>query len=150
MMDAFDSAEQKGRQIFQTYLDQMGIQGVFTKDKYNSVDCYVKTKRKKFVAELKVRYAYYDKYMIEVDKLEALLWKKKQYNLDIAYYICFYGDTMYAWDTNTILENATEPSYEWCKKHTVLNDGYEQKWVRYIPTDKANRYDKINGVWTKV
>ena len=149
-MDVFDEAELKGREIFQTYLDTKGIKGNYTKDKLNSVDCYFDSKGKKFVAELKVRYDYYDDFMIEVAKLEALLYKKKKQNLDVAFYICFFENRMYVWDTNTILKYATEPRLKWCKNHTVLNDGYRQKWVRFIATDKATRYDKINGIWTKV
>ena len=132
-MDVFDTAELKGREIFQTYLDTKGIKGNYTKDKLNSVDCYFDSKGKKFVAELKVRYDYYDDFMIEVDKLKALLYKKQQYNLNCAYYVCFFGNSMYMFTTDTIKNTGTF-TQKWCKRHTVLNDGYVLKDVVLVPT----------------
>ena len=61
--------EHKGRALFKSFLDQVGATGQPTKDSYDRVDYYFQIKGKKYVAEIKVRNAFYDDYLIEEDKL---------------------------------------------------------------------------------
>ena len=61
--------EHKGRALFKSFLDQVGATGQPTKDSYDRVDYYFQIKGKKYVAEIKVRNAFYDYYLIEEDKL---------------------------------------------------------------------------------
>ena len=62
-------SEHKGRALFKSFLDQVGATGQPTKDSYDRVDYYFQIKGKKYVAEIKVRNAFYDDYLIEADKL---------------------------------------------------------------------------------
>lgn len=147
-MNEFQKSELKGREIFKTFLDQVGATGQPTEESYDTVDYYFQLKGKKFVAELKVRNEYYDDYMIEVSKLKALQQKKEDEGLDGAFYICFYGNSMYVFSTNTITKYGAI-TQKWCKRHTVLNDGYRQKDVILVPTEKATKFEQIDGKWQK-
>ena len=75
-MNEFQKAENKGRQLFKSFLDQIGATGQPTVDTYDRVDYYFTYKGKKAVVEIKVRNAYYSDYLIEDDKLQALLKSK--------------------------------------------------------------------------
>ena len=55
--------------LFKSFLDQIGATSQPTKDSYDRVDYYFQIKGKKYVAEIKVRNAFYDDYLIEADKL---------------------------------------------------------------------------------
>ena len=101
-MNKFQESEQKGRALFKSFLDQVGAAGQPTKDSYDRVDYYFQIKGKKYVAEIKVRNAFYDDYLIEEDKLQALLQEKEDKGLDGAYYVCFYGNQMFLFSTNAI------------------------------------------------
>ena len=101
-MNKFQESEHKGRALFKSFLDQVGATGQPTKDSYDRVDYYFQIKGKKYVAEIKVRNAFYDYYLIEEDKLQALLQEKEDKGLDGAYYVCFYGNQMYLFSTNAI------------------------------------------------
>ena len=147
-MNKFKQYEQKGRHIFKTFLDQIGATGQPTEDDYDTVDYYFQVNGKKYVAEIKVRNTYYDDFMIEVDKLKALQYKKQQYNLNCAYYVCFFGNSMYMFTTDTIKNTGTF-TQKWCKRHTVLNDGYVLKDVVLVPTKNGTKLEQINGKWQK-
>lgn len=147
-MNGFQKAEHKGRQLFQSFLDQVGATGQPTEEDYDTVDYYFQVKDKKCVAEIKVRNAYYDDYMIEVGKLQALEKKKKEQDLDGAFYICFFGNSMYVFTTSIIKQYGTVTK-KWCKRHSVYYDGYRLKDVVLVPTNKATVFNKIDGIWTK-
>lgn len=147
-MNEFQKAENKGRQLFKSFLDQIGATGQPTEDSYDRVDYYFQIKGKKAVAEIKVRNAYYSDYLIEKDKLQALEDTKAQEGLDGAYYVCFYRNQMYIFSTNTIKQYG-RPQKKYCKRTTMGMDDYVLKDVILVPTDKANRFDLVDGIWQK-
>ena len=148
-MNKFQESEHKGRALFKSFLDQVGATGQPTKDSYDRVDYYFQIKGKKYVAEIKVRNAFYDDYLIEEDKLQALLQEKEDKGLDGAYYVCFYGNQMYLFSTNAIKQYG-RPKRKYCKRTTMGMCDYVLKDVILIPTDKASRYDLQDRKWHKV
>ena len=147
-MNKFQESENKGRQLFKSFLDQIGATGQPTEDIYDRVDYYFQLNGKKAVAEIKVRYSYYNSWIIEVDKLKALLQKRKERNLDGAIYVCFYGNSMYIYQISVIKKYGIRDTRK-CKDSTVAFSGYVLKDVLYVPNDKASRYDLVNGKWQK-
>lgn len=144
----FDEAENVGRVLFKSFLDQIGASGQPTVDKYDRVDYYFTLKDKKVVAEIKVRNDYYSEYLIEESKLEALKKKKMDNNQDVALYVCFYQDSMYIFTLGTIQQYGQKKTM-WLKGTTVEDSGYRWKDVRLVPTDQASRYDLKEGRWVK-
>ena len=43
---------------------------------------------------------------MEIDKFNAMVEDKKKKNLKASYYICFFGDTAYFYNTNNIIANS--------------------------------------------
>ena len=148
-MNKFQESEQKGRALFKSFLDQIGATGQPTKDSYDRVDYYVQIKGKKYVAEIKVRNAFYSDYLIEKDKLKALEDTKNSEGLDGAFYVCFYGNQMYLFSTKAIKQYGI-PQRKYCKRTTMGMDDYVLKDVILVPTDKATRFDLLNGKWHKI
>ena len=147
-MNEFQKSEQKGRLLFKSFLDQIGATGQPTEDQYDKVDYYFQVNGKKVVAELKVRNEYYDEYIIEEAKLQALQQKKIDKGLDGAFYICFYSNQMYVFTVSDILKYGIRQQ-KWCKRSTVLNNGYILKDVLLVPTNRATKFEQINGKWQK-
>ena len=148
-MNKFTEAENKGRQLFKSFLDQIGATGQPTENTYDRVDYFFSLKGKEAVAEIKVRNAYYSDYLIEDDKLQALIKTKADKGLKMAYYVCFYQNQMYIFNTDTITRYGISQK-KYCKRTTMGMDDYVLKDVVLVPTDKASRYDLINGKWQKV
>ena len=147
-MNEFQKAENKGRQLFKSFLDQIGATGQPTEDSYDRVDYYFQIKDKKYVAEIKVRSAFYSDYLIEKDKLQALLDTKAQEGLDGAFYVCFYKNQMYLFTTSKIIQYGS-PQRKYCKRTTMGQDDYVLKDVVLVPTARATRYDLTDGKWRK-
>lgn len=147
-MNKFEESENKGRQLFKSFLDQIGATGQPTEDTYDRVDYYFQQKGKQYVAEIKVRNAYYSDYLIESDKLQALEQVKAQKGLDGAFYVCFYGNQMYLFSTSTIKKYGIRQQ-KYCKRTTMGMDDYILKDVVLVPTDKATRYVLLDGKWKK-
>ena len=147
-MNKFQESENKGRALFKSFLDQVGATGQPTEDCYDRVDYYFQIKGKKYVAEIKVRNAFYSDYLIEKDKLQALEDTKKLEGLDGAFYVCFYGNQMYLFSTSTIKQYGS-PQMKHCKRTTMGMNDYILKDVILVPTDKAYRYDLVDGQWLK-
>lgn len=148
-MNPIQKAENKGRDLFKSFLDQIGATGKPTEEENDRLDYYFTYKGKNGVAEIKVRYAYYNDYLIETSKYQALVQRKADEGLDGAYYVCFYNNSMYLF-TPKIIKQFGVPEKKWCKVTTVFDRGYKLKDVLLVPTDKATRYDYIDGIWQKV
>lgn len=147
-MNKFEESENKGRALFKSFLDQIGATGQPTEDISDRVDYFFQIQGKKAVAEIKVRYAYYDDYIIEVDKLKALEQIKAQQGLNGAFYVCFYRDQMYLFDTKVIKQYGS-PQRKYCKRTTMGMDDYILKDVLLVPTDRATRFYMKDGQWHK-
>ncbi len=55
---------------------------------------------------------------------------------------------MYIFSTNTIQKYGI-PKRKYCKRTTMGMNDYVLKDVVLVPTDKASRYDFVNGKWVK-
>ena len=147
-MNKFQESEHKGRALFKSFLDQVGATGQPTKDSYDRVDYYFQIKGKKYVAEIKVRNAFYSDYLIEADKLKALEDTKNSEGLNGAFYVCFYGNQMYLFSTKAIKQYGI-PQKKYCKRTTMGIDDYILKDVLLVPTDRATRFVLVDGKWHK-
>ena len=87
--------------------------------------------------------------MIEMDKLRALLQKRTEKKLDVAYYVCFYNTSMYIFSIHTIIQYGKRCIMN-CKGSTMAFRGYVPKDVVLVPTDKATKYIIDNGKWVSV
>lgn len=97
-MNNFEIAENKGRDLLKTFLDQVGATDQQpTTNKFDPVDYFFTYKEKKVVVEIKVRdlkYENYDSHIIEDNKLNNLLEAKEINNCECAYYINFFGENV--------------------------------------------------------
>lgn len=155
-MTEFELNETKGRALLKSFLDQVGATDQQPAEgTYNPVDYYFTYKGQKVVAEIKIRDKQYESYpthLMEVSKYKALVKDTKDKELDTAYYINFFtdGETVnaYWYSTSTISKYATTDT-KYCNRTTAINTGSTNKNVLLIPTDKAQRYTRINGQWSK-
>lgn len=152
-MDKFQQSELIGRTLLKSFLDQAGATNQQpTEDEYNPVDYYFTIKNKTVVAEIKVRDQQYENYpthLMEVSKFQALEKERTEKNLDYAYYINFFGeDIAYFYSTTTIKKYAKKES-KYCKRTSAIYTGKKMKDVLLIPTDKAQKFIRINGKWQK-
>ena len=152
-MNEFTKSEIKGRTLLEEMLDQFNATDLQpTEDQYNPVDYYFKLKDKSVVAEIKVRdtqYENYDTHLMEVSKFNALVTDRKEKDLDVAYYVCFFGeDVAYWYSTYTISKYATTDSF-YCNRTTAINSGKKKKNLLMIPRSKGTKFIKVNGQWNK-
>lgn len=152
-MNKFQQSEQIGRTLLQSFLDQVGATDQQpTEDEYNPVDYYFTLKDKTVVAEIKVRDQQYESYpthIMEVSKFQALEKERIEKQLDYAYYINFFGEnTVYFYSTAAIKKYARQDS-RYCKRTSAIYTGRKMKDVLLIPTDKAQKFIRINGKWQK-
>lgn len=157
-MDKFDEAENNGRQLFKSILDQCNIveqhQSI---EKYDTIDYYYSLNGKKSGVEIKKRakkYECYDTHLMEMYKLKALYnrWKNKE--LDNVYYVCFFGnDTAYTYPIQRILKaiknGQIKPTYMNLGKTSVINTGTIEKQIIMIPKNLAYKLARVNGKWIK-
>lgn len=155
-MTEFELNELKGRTLLESFLTQVGATNLHpTEDTYNPVDYYFTYKNQKVVAEIKIRdkkYESYPTHLMEVSKYKALVKDKASNQLDVAYYINFFidGDTINAyWYTTSTISKYSITDYMYCNRTTAIDTGRTNKKVLLIPTDKAQRYTRINCRWTK-
>lgn len=67
----------------------------------------------------------------------------------VCFYCNFFGDDiLYIYN---ILDAADcEISWEWLKKTTDEDNGYDYKQVIHLPTTKAKIYNREEGIWKKI
>ena len=151
-MDNFEKNELNGRQLLESFLNQIGATDQQeTTDKYDPVDYYFTFKGKKVVTEIKCRDAQFEHFpthIMEIKKFQALIKDKQEKQLDEAYYVNFFGnDTAYFYSESIIRKYSTQERF-YCNRTTAINTGKTLKPVLLIPTDKAIIY-KCNedGIW---
>lgn len=152
-MDEFQQSELIGRKLLKSFLDQIGATDQQpTEDKYNPVDYYFTIKDKKVVAEIKVRDQQYEKYpthLMEVSKFQALEKERINKNLDYAYYINFFGNDIAYFYSSAKIKKYAKINSMYCNNTTAIYTGQRTKDVLLIPTDKAQKFIRINGKWQK-
>lgn len=152
-MDDFQQKEEKGRTLLKSFLDQVGATNQQpTEDEYNPVDYYFTIKDKKVVAEIKVRDQQYENYpthLMEVSKFQALEKERIEKNLDYAYYINFFGENIAYFYSTIAIKKYAKKDCKYCKRTTAIYTGRKMKDILLIPTDKAQKFIRINGKWQK-
>lgn len=156
IMDKFEEAEQKGRRILETFLQQVDATDLQpTKDKYAPVDYYFKLKGQQIVAEIKVRdkrYEDYDTHLMEVSKYNSLVTEKRLKKAVAAYYINFFvdGETInaYWYETKDIHKSGIKET-RYCNRTTAQYGGGTYKNLILIPKNKAYRFTFKNNKWQK-
>lgn len=152
-MDDFQQKEQIGRALLKSFLDQIGATSQQpTECKYNPVDYYFTIKEENVVAEIKVRDQQYEKYsthLMEVSKFQELEKERIEKNLDYAYYINFFGENIAYFYSTIIIKKYAKKDSKYCNKTTAIYTGRKMKNVLLIPTDKAQKFIRINGKWQK-
>ena len=154
-MDNFDKAENKGRALLESFLNQANITDWQpTTDKYDGVDGYFTHKGNKTVAEIKVRnikYKDYSTHLMELDKFMNMTKTKIDNDCASGMYFNFFGDDdLYIYNIRDINTIECEVTSLWCAKTTAANNGSTYKQMINIPTTKAQIFKRIEGVWKKI
>lgn len=144
-MDSFQKSEQIGRNMFQKWCNDNGINVVFTKEQFDRLDAYIECKGVKIGVEIKnraLKYKDYPTLMMEVSKLYAMKQKINQHNLKDCWYVNFIGNEMFIFRFSIIIElcrqHKVELKYIHCNKTTAVESNKVDKRVLFI--DKNYSY----------
>lgn len=157
-MDNFSKAEQEGRQLFKSLLEQCNItEYLETEDKYDTMDMLYKTNGRTIGVEIKVRDKKYegcDTYLMELSKYNALVEKIKQGIVDNAAYVNFFGnDTAYIFPIRVIAqaikEGKVRKQITYCNRTTAYLGEKVAKVTLYLPKELAIKIVRIGDKWTK-
>lgn len=157
-MDNFEKAEQSGRALFKSLLEQCNItQYLETEDKFDIMDMQYTLKGKTTGVEIKKRakqYEDYDTYLMEVSKFKALANKIKNGEIDNACYINFFGeDTAYIFSIRAIAKairaNQIQIRQTYCNRTTAVASEKVLKATLYLPKSMALKIVKIGDKWIK-
>lgn len=147
-MDEFDKAEQSGRALFKTILDQCQITDYRESvEKYDTLDLYATVKGKSTGIEVKKRdkqFEHYPTYMMELYKYNALVERLNSGELDQIYYVNFFGnDTVYIFSLIKIaqgIKNGTvQVTSTYANKTTAAFSGKVEKRILLIPKELATK-----------
>ena len=152
-MDNFDKAENKGRALLESFLNQANITDWQpTTDKYDGVDGYFTHNGKKTVAEIKVRnimYLDYPTHYLELIKYNHMIDILNEGGATVGFYCNFFGDDI-LYIYNILNAADCEISWEWCKKTSAADNGETYKQMINIPTVKALKFKRVDGIWKKI
>ena len=155
-MDEFDKAEQSGRALFKTILDQCQITDYReSTEKYDTLDLYATLKGKSTGIEIKKRdkqFEHYPTYMMEVYKYKALAERVNSGELDQIYYVNFFGnDTVYIFSLLKIAQGIKDGTVQvtstYANKTTAVFQGKTEKRILLIPKEYAAKLVRIDNKW---
>lgn len=156
-MTKFEIAEEKGRRIFEEFLNQVKNASNWnpTKDKYNPVDGFFELDNKKIVVEIKTRdkqYMNYLTHLIQIDKYMNLTQAKLTNNCYTGLYVNIFGnDTIYIYNLKDINSNNCSITERMANRYTAISSDKKRKQFYEIPTRFAQVFKKDkNGKWYKV
>lgn len=157
-MNEFIKAENDGRMLFKSILDQCKITDQNPSvDLYDTVDYYYSINGQKCGAEIKKRaeqYQDYDTHLMEIPKLKALCKRLKDNELDNVYYVCFFGnDVAYIYSVKKIVGSLKDGLIKVrnmnLNRTTAIYTGTKKKQIIMIPKNLAQKLTRINGKWIK-
>lgn len=157
-MDNFSKAEQEGRQLFKSLLEQCNItEYLETEDKYDTMDMLYKRNGKTIGVEIKVRdmrYEGYDTYLMELSKYNALVEKVNSGVVDNAAYVNFFGnDTVYIFPLRKIAQAIKDGSATidttYCNRTTAVYSDKVAKQTIKIPKGIAQKIVRERDKWIK-
>lgn len=155
-MDNFSKAEQEGRQMFKSLLEQCNItEYLETEDKYDTMDMLYKRNGRTIGVEIKVRdkrYEGYDTYLMELSKYNALVEKVNSGAVDNAAYVNFFGnDTVYIFPLRKVAQAIKDGSAKidttYCNKTTAVYSDKVAKQTIKIPKSLALRLIRVEDKW---
>lgn len=155
-MDEFDKAEQSGRTLFKTILDQCQIADYReSEEKYDTLDLYASVKDRSTGIEIKKRdkqFEHYPTYMMELYKYNALVDRVNSGELDQIYYVNFFGnDTVYILSLVKIaqgIKNGTVTvTSTYANKTTAAFSGKIEKRILLIPKELATKLIRVDNKW---
>lgn len=145
-MDEFDKAEQSGRALFKTILDQCQITDYReSEEKYDTLDLYTTINSKSTGIEIKKRdkqFEHYPTYMMELYKYNALVDRVNSGELNQIYYVNFFGDdTVYIFSLRRIAQGIKDGTVQvtstYANKTTAAFNGKVEKRILLIPKELA-------------
>ncbi len=155
-MDEFDKAEQSGRALFTSILQQLQITDYRESvEKYDTLDMYLTLKEKYTGVEIKKRdkqFEHYPTYMMEVYKFNALVDRVNSKELDQIYYVNFFGeDTVYIFSLKKIAEGIRQGKVQvtstYANKTTAAFSGRVEKRILLIPKELATKIIRVGDKW---
>ncbi len=155
-MDEFDKAEQSGRALFTSILQQLQITDYRESvEKYDTLDMYLTLKEKYTGVEIKKRdkqFEHYPTYMMEVYKFNALVDRVNSKELDQIYYVNFFGeDTVYIFSLKKIAEGIRQGKVQvtstYANKTTAAFSGRVEKRILLIPKELATKLIRVGDKW---
>lgn len=154
-MNEFSKREDIGREYFQSWLTELGIEDAeFTSDPFEVTDCNFTYKDKAITAEIKVRDEKYRKYtthFMELNKyinIQNYVDKNKK---DGALYVNFFGENWcYIYTVNQI--NISKIDTINLARTTAEDKGKRDKEIINIPTSLAQIYHRQNkeSKWSRI
>jgi len=153
-MTKFEISERNGRNKLESWLTYYNFKNLTeTKESFDRVDYYATSKRdKEYVFEIKDRdltnkYTgkVYSSILLETDKVNAVIQRKKDRNLNLAFYACFHKNELYLFNL--------EKCPSWHKMallpKTTAGECDEKVWkdATYFAIENAWHFIKDNNKW---
>ena len=147
-MDKFDKAEQTGRALFTTILQQLQVSDYKeATEKYDTLDMFFTINEKYTGVEIKKRdkqFESYPTYMMEVYKFKALWKRLNDKEFEQIYYVNFFGeDTVYIFPLRKIVIVTST----YANKTTAVFQGKTEKRILLIPKEYAAKLVRIDNKW---
>lgn len=155
-MDKFDQAEQSGRELFKSILDQCQITDYKeSTEKYDTLDLYCSIKEKTAGIEIKKRdkqYENYSTYLMELYKYNALINRLNEGELNSIYYANFFGDdVVYIFSLRNIAraikEDKVQITTTYANRTTSVFGGKVEKQILLLPKELATKLVRVEGKW---
>lgn len=155
-MDKFDQAEQSGRELFKSILDQCQITDYNeATEKYDTLDLYCSLKEHRAGIEIKKRdkqFESYPTYLMEVYKYNALIERLNKGEFTSVYYANFFGDdTVYIFSLRVIARAIKEGKVQftttYANRTTSIYSGKIEKEILLLPKELATKLVRVEGKW---
>lgn len=156
-MNEFIASEIKGRSLFKSILDQLGIQQQHpSKDLYDTIDYYYTNKKGEEVGvEIKTRdqkYLSYTTHFLELAKFTSIISRLDKQDFKKALYVNFFGeDIAYIYSLDSVRKGIQQGKIKLssitCNKTTAANNGKVPKDIIEIPLVFGIRLEKKEDKW---
>ena len=155
-MDKFEQAEQSGRELFKSILDQCQITDYKeSEEKYDTLDLYCNYKGNKVGIEIKKRdtqFESYPTYLMELYKYNALVERINKGELGSIFYANFFGnDVVYIFSLKQISEGIKQGKVQitttYANRTTSVFGGKVEKQILLIPKELGTKLVRVEGKW---
>ena len=150
-MNNFTIAENDGRKLFESFINQTSIDIEFTEGQFDHIDAIITDKNgMKAVVEIKKRdtkYLYYPTHILELYKLIKVTEEQVNRGCKIGFYVNFFGDNVMLIYNLNKTANASRLSDVYCGNTTVEYTGHTNKSMLLLEASKAKAYIYSDGKW---